>query len=165
MSKKARERMMKKINRKAQSKSLLSTIDREYTPYEIAIATRAGQAKALGLRNKGHLGLGADADLAIYGLNPEKTDLSKYPRRIRRAFQNAAYTIKNGQVVVKNGEIVKSVEGKTFWVDVETKAAANETLSIFQENFKKYYTVQYENYTVPEHHLAVSAPIHVQAKV
>jgi formylmethanofuran dehydrogenase subunit A len=33
--------------------------------------TRAGQAKALGLKNKGHLGVGADADIAIYNLNPE----------------------------------------------------------------------------------------------
>lgn len=165
MSKKAREKMMKKINKKAQSKSLLSTIDREYTPYEIAIATRAGQAKALGLKSKGHLGKGADADVAIYNLNPEKTDLSKHPRRIRRAFRNAAYTIKDGQIVVKNGEIVKSVEGRTFWVDIETRNAPTEVLSAFQEDFKKYYTVQYENYKVPEHHLAVSAPIHVQAEV
>jgi formylmethanofuran dehydrogenase subunit A len=165
MSKKARERMMKKINRKARSKSLLSTIDREYSPYEIAIATRAGQAKALGLKSKGHLGIGADADLAIYSLNPEKTDLSKHPRRIRRAFQNAAYTIKDGQIVVKNGEIVKSMAGRTFWVDIETRNAPVEVLSALQENFKKYYTVQYENYKVPEHHLAISAPIHVEAKV
>jgi formylmethanofuran dehydrogenase subunit A len=165
MSKKAREKMMTKINKKARSKSLLSTIDREYTPYEIAIATRAGQAKALGLSNKGHLGIGADADLAIYSLNPEKTDLSKLPRGIRRAFRNAAYTIKAGQIVVKNGEVVKSTQGKTFWVNVETKNAPAEVFSACQEDFKKYYTVQYENYKVPEHHLAVSAPIQVQAEV
>jgi formylmethanofuran dehydrogenase subunit A len=165
MSRKAREKMMKKINKKARSKSLLSTIDREYTPYEIAIATRAGQAKALGLNNKGHLGIGADADIAIYALNPEKTDLSKKPRMIRRAFKNAAYTIKDGQVVVKNGEIVKVVSGRTFWVNVETKKASAEDVSALKERFEEYYTVRYENYQVPEHHLAVSAPIRVQAEV
>jgi len=165
MSRKAREKTMKKINKKARSKSLLSTIDREYTPYEIAIATRAGQAKALSLKHKGHLGIGADADIAIYNLNPEKTDLSKKPRMIRRAFKNAAYTIKSGQVVVKNGKIVKVVNGKTFWVNVEAKTPLAETMNDLQEKFKKYYTVQYENYQVPEDHIAVSAPIHVQAEV
>ena len=163
MSQQAREKTMKKINKKARSKSLLSTIDREYTPYEIAIVTRAGQAKALGLTNKGHLGIGADADIAIYDLNPEKTDLSKNPRMIRRAFKHAAYTIKDGQVVVKNGEIVKVVSGRTFWVNVETENALDETVSALREKFEKYYTVQYENYQVPEHHLAVSAPVHVKA--
>jgi formylmethanofuran dehydrogenase subunit A len=163
MSQKAREKTMKKINRKAKNKSLLSSIDREYSPYEIAVATRAGQAKALGLKNKGHLGIGADADIAVYDLNPKKTDLSKNPRTIRRAFKRAAYTIKDGRVVVKNGEIVKVVTGRTIWVNVETGKPLNETTSSLRENFGTYYTVQYENYQVPEHHIAVSAPMHVRA--
>lgn len=165
MSQKAREKTMKKINRKARSKSLLSTINREYTPYEIAIATRAGQARALGLKNKGHLGIGADADIAVYDLNPEKADLSKHPRMIRRAFKHAAYTIKDGQVVVKNGEIVKVIDGRTFWVNVETKNDLSEAVLALQREFGKYYTVQYENYQVPEHHLAASAPVQVQADI
>ncbi|HML03118.1 MAG TPA: formylmethanofuran dehydrogenase subunit A [Candidatus Bathyarchaeia archaeon] len=163
MSKKAREKTMEKINRKTKGKSLLSTIDREYSPYEIAIATRAGQAKALGLKNKGHLGIGADADIAVYNLNPEKTDLGKNPRIIRRAFRRAAYTIKDGLVVVKNGEIVKVTTGRTIWVDVETRRPLKETISALRENFGTYYTVQYENYQVPEHHIAVPAPMHVRA--
>jgi formylmethanofuran dehydrogenase subunit A len=165
MSRKAREKVMKKINKKAKSKSLLSTIDREYTPYEIAIATRAGQAKALGLKNKGHVGIGADADIAVYNLNPEKTDLSENPRMIRRAFKHVAYTIKDGQVVVKNGEIVKVVTGKTFWANLEANKALTEIASDLREKFEKYYTVQYENYQVPEHHLAVSAPVRIKADV
>jgi formylmethanofuran dehydrogenase subunit A len=165
MSQKAREKTMNKINRKTQSKSLLSSMDREYSPYEIAIATRAGQAKALGLKSKGHLGIGADADIAVYNLNPEKTDLSKNPRMIRRAFRRAAYTIKDGQVVVKNGEIVKVITGRTIWVNVETGRPMKETISALRENFGTYYTVQYENYQVPEHHIAVPAPMRVRADV
>lgn len=164
MSRKAREKMIKKINKKARSKSLLPTIDREYTPYEITILTRAGQAKALGLKDKGHLGVGADADIAIYDLNPEKTDLNDNPRLIRRAFRHAAYTIKDGQIVVKGGEIIKSIHGRTFWVNVETEKALIET-KILKEKFEEYYTVQYDNYLVPEHNLAVSAPIHARAEV
>ena len=33
---------------------------------EIAIITRAGPARILGLKNKGHLRVGADADITIY---------------------------------------------------------------------------------------------------
>ena len=35
-------------------------LDREYTLNEIAIITRAAPARRLGLRDKGHLGIGAD---------------------------------------------------------------------------------------------------------
>ena len=49
MSRKARDATMKKINKKARRKALLSALEREYTLYEIAIVTRAGQAKVLGL--------------------------------------------------------------------------------------------------------------------
>ena len=76
MSSQARKETLKKVNPRARSKSLLPTIDRELDFYEIAIMTRVGQAKALGLKEKGHLGVGADADVAIYKINPELTDPS-----------------------------------------------------------------------------------------
>lgn len=165
MSRKARDEVMKKISKRARSKALLSAIDREYTLYEITIASRAGQAKVLGLKNKGHLGVGADADIAIYNLDPERTSLAKYPMSIRHAFKNAAYTIKDGEIVVKNGEVVKPVRGKTYWANVETSPSLLEVEPELQKVFEEYYTVKYENYLVPEHHLAVAAPITIQAKV
>jgi len=165
MSQAARERVMKKINRKARRRSLLPTVDREYTLGEVAIATRAGPAKALGLTQKGHLGVGADADIAIYNVNPERVNLSKKYKTVRRAFQRAAYTIKNGEVVVKNGEVVKSVNGKTFWVNVKASPSIIEIAPTLQREFEKYYTVRYENYQVPTHHLAVSSPVLVEARV
>ena len=83
--------------------------------------TRAGQAKALGLKNKGHLGVGADADVAIYNFNPETIDIAKKYKTVRRAFAHAAYTIKDGVVVVKDGEVVEQVSGRTMWLDVQTQ--------------------------------------------
>jgi len=165
MSQAAREKVMKKINRKARRRSLLPSIDREYTLREVAIVTRAGPAKALGLTQKGHLGVGADADIAIYNVNPERVNLSKKYKTVRRAFQRAAYTIKNGEVVVKNGEVVKSVNGKTFWVNVKASPSIIEIAPTLQREFEKYYTVRYENYQVPTHHLAVSSPVLVEARV
>ncbi len=164
MSQIARERTMKKISKKARRNSLLPSINREYSLYEIAIATRAGQAKALGLKHKGHLGIGADADIAIYNLNPEVVDPSKKYKKLRRAFKKAAYTIKDGNIVVKDGEIVKSVRGKTFWANVNTKTSAEVTADM-KRRFRDYWTVEYENYPVSEKYLVISAPISVKAVI
>lgn len=164
MSQKARERAMKKISKKARRNSSLPSISREYSLYEIATVTRAGQAKALGLKQKGHLCIGADADIAIYNLNPEAVDPSKKYKTLRRAFKKAAYTIKGGDIIVKDGEIVKSVEGKTFWVNVNTKASTEVTADM-KRRFRDYWTVEYENYPVSEKYLAISAPISVKAAI
>jgi len=164
MSQVTRERAMKKISKKARRNSLLPSISREYSLYEIATVTRAGQAKALGLKQKGNLGIGADADIAIYNLNPELVDPSKKYKKLRRAFKKAAYTIKDGDIVVKDGEIVKSVEGKTFWVNVNTKASA-EVSSDMKRRFRDYWTVEYENYPVSEKYLSISTPISVKAAI
>jgi formylmethanofuran dehydrogenase subunit A len=165
MSRVAREKLMKKMNKRAVHKSLLPSINREYTFNELAIVTRAGQARSLGLKNKGHLGVGADADIAIYNIDPQRVDPSKKYKVLRRAFKHAAYTVKDGQIVVKDGEIVKSLEGKTFWVKVEASPSLMAIVPKLKEAFEDYYTVQYENYIVPEHYLEVSNPVHVKAEV
>ena len=164
MSRKAREATLKKINPKARSRSLLPTIDRELDFYEIAIVTRAGQAKALGLKNKGRLGVDADADIAIYNFNPENMDPSKKYKALRRAFKKAAYTIKSGQVVVKDGEVLRHVDGTTMWLDVKTMEEAKITEEM-KRRFKEYWTVEFENYPVSEDYLAISQPITVKADV
>ena len=164
MSRKAREIAMRKINSRARSKSLLPSINRELTLNEIAVMTRAGQSKALGLANKGHLGPGADADIAVYNLNPENTDLSKEFRAVRKAFRKAAYTIKSGQIVAKAGEIVKHVDGCTMWIDLQTSEPAEITRDM-KKRFRDYWTVEYDNYPVTDEYLKVSNPITVKASV
>ena len=163
-SSKARMLMLKKCHKKAQKKSLLPSIDRELSLYELAIVTRAGQAKALGLKNKGHLGVGADGDVAIYNINPETLDISKKFRTARKAFGNAAYTIKDGQVLVKDGEIVKTASGRTMWVDVNTAEPCTIDEDM-KRRFREYWTVEYDNYPVFDHYLKVPEKITVKASV
>lgn len=165
MSRMAREKSMEKVHRKTKRKSLLSSIDKEFSLYEIAVVTRAGQAKALGLKQKGHLGIGADADISVYDVNPEKVDLSKNPEIIRKAFKSAVYTIKAGEIVVNKGEIVKVIDGKTHWVNVKTSFSHKEIMFAIQKKFEEYYSVQFKNYPVPEHYLKISAPTQVKAEV
>jgi len=164
MSRKAREAALNRINPRARNRSLLPSIDRELGFYEIAIVTRAGQAKALGLKNKGHLGIGADADVAIYNVNPETTDPSRKYKTVRKAFKQAAYTIKSGEIVAKNGEILKPVEGATMWLDVQVSNPI-EITDEMKKRFRAYWTVEYENYPVTEKYLKVSHPITVKANV
>jgi formylmethanofuran dehydrogenase subunit A len=164
MSQKARKATMKKISPRAKSKSLLPSIDRELDFYEIAIVTRAGQAKALGLRDKGHLGAGADADIAIYNINPHETDPSRKYKTIRRAFRKSAYTFKGGKPVAKDGEILRHNQGRTIWLDIKV----SETAKIdddMKRRFRDYWTVEPENYPVSQEHLEISHPISVGANV
>ena len=164
ISKAAREKTLDRVHKRAKAKSLLPSIDRELSLYELAIATRAGQAKALSLTEKGHLGVGADADIAVYDINPEVVDPAKKFVTAMKAFARAAYTIKSGEVVVKDGEIVKPVFGKTYWVDVKTSKPhiVNDDI---KRKFKDYWTVEYENYPIREGFLHAGAPIAVKAEV
>ena len=166
VSTKVRERILKTINRNARKRSLLPSIDREYTLYEIAVITRAGQAKALGLQNKGHLGVGADADIAIYRINPRNMDLSGEYRKVRRAFEKTAYTIKEGKIAAKDGDIIESIRGRTFWVDARPPTPIYEQSypqapPDLKERFREYWTVELENYYIPESYL--HAPVRISS--
>lgn len=164
MSRKARDATLRRINQRSRSRSLLPSIDRELSFYEIAVMTRAGQAKALGLHNKGHLGVGADADIAIYNVNPQTIDPSRKYRTVRKAFRKVVYTIKDGKIAAKNGEIVRHVDGATMWIDVHVSEPAKITDDM-KKRFREYWTVEYENYPVGEDHIKVSHPVDVKASV
>lgn len=159
MSKRAREGEFKRLHKLTGKRSLIETIDREYTLYEIAIITRAGQAVALGVSDtKGHLGIGADADVAIYDMNPN--DLT--PEKIERAFSYALYTIKDGRIVVKNGEIVQVTQGKRFWVNPQVDKGLERTmLRDLRRTFARFYTVSMSNFPVQETYVPLSSEIKV----
>ncbi|MEM3151535.1 MAG: amidohydrolase family protein, partial [Candidatus Bathyarchaeia archaeon] len=144
----------------------LPDIDREYTLYEVAIITRAATAKSLGLKNKGHLGVGADADIAIYDLNYRKINPSKDYRLIKKAFKYAAYTIKNGEIVSRNGEIITSQRGKIYWVNSKVTDDLQEAmLNNLKTKFEDYYTIKMENYIINEGYLRDSFMLNVQSEV
>ncbi|MCK5628273.1 formylmethanofuran dehydrogenase subunit A [Candidatus Bathyarchaeota archaeon] len=164
ISKKARMATLKRTHPKAIKRSILSSIDREMSLYEIAVVTRGGTSKALGLKHKGHLGVGADGDVAIYDLNPESIDLPTDYKVVRKAFSRAKYTIKGGQVLVKDGEVLQEMYGKTMWLNVET----DEPCRIPEEmktKFRDYWTVEFDNYPVSDHYLRSQSPITVKASI
>lgn len=147
-SKKYREEIMKKLSRKGLKRSVLPSIKREYTLYDVAIVTRAAPAKLLGIHEfKGHLGVGADADIAIYDLNPEEVDFSKDYVKVKEAFSKALYTIKGGEIVVKDGEVVKEVFGETIAVKFKERPDS-EVVKDMEAKFREYYTISFSNYAI-----------------
>jgi formylmethanofuran dehydrogenase subunit A len=58
-----RKEQIKLLPEEARKRIVLADLDRQYTLSEIAIISSAGPARALGLSQKGHLGVGADADV------------------------------------------------------------------------------------------------------
>jgi len=166
MSTLARERSLKKINKRARKRLALPTLDREYSFYEIAIITRAATAKALSMKNKGHLGIGADADVAIYDINPETINQTNDYLKIRKALRHAAYTIKGGEIVVKDGEIVQVVDGETYWVDSKIRDELMQSvIPELKEKFKQYYTVSFNNFPIAEKELLHSRRIQRKGKI
>ena len=134
----------------------------------MAIVTRAAPAKLIGLdKVKGHLGIGADADIAIYDIDPNKVNLSRDHQAVIKAFKRAAYTIKDGEVVVIDGEIVKTTYGRTFYVKSKgmSHELVNRVVKDVSEKFKERYSVCLVNYVIGEEEIRRPFAIEVQAKV
>ena len=153
MSRKARTDAMNAMNKAVMKRTGLIDNYREYTFSEMAIATRAGTARALGLEGKGHLGQGADADAAVYRVNPTQWRPSQY-KELEKAFSRAAYTVKAGEVVVKDGEVVATPTGATHWVNAKVpEDLEKEFIKDFEADFRKYYSVSLRNYPVEDAYL------------
>jgi len=133
-----RNEQLRRANKRAiQRTVLLDDLDREYTLEEIAIVTRAGPARLLGLRDKGHLGAGADADVTLYDDRADREEMFAMPR----------YVIKGGRVVVRDGELVAALAGDLLRVAAPHDPAVEDVL---RDRFEERYTVQFDSYPVSE---------------
>ena len=159
LSKKFRDEEMKKAHSYIEKATILPSIDVERTLEDIIRMSRSSPARILGLNNKGHLGVGADADIAIYDINPADYSSNDY-RSLLNALSRPYYTIKNGVVVSKEGEIVDSPWGKTMWVDASAKTTTEIIEPELREYFN-YYTVERANYGIEEEWLRNPARIEV----
>ncbi len=156
MSQKYREAELNTIHKKTTDRSSIGAIDRELNLEEIAIMTRAGQAKALGVLNigKGHLSEGAEADIAIFPFKPDRIDPSVEYDEIIAGFQQSLYTLKGGKVVTRDGEVVTGLANRTFWSDVPQPDGCDISASPrFIEKFTRFYSMELENYPVQKEYV------------
>jgi formylmethanofuran dehydrogenase subunit A len=138
MDREFRNEQLQRANQKAIRRTvLLDDLDREYTLEEIAIITRAGPARLLGLRDKGHLGVGADADVTIYDERADREEMFATPRHV----------IKAGRPVVREGELVEPVTGELLRVAAPYDEAIDDVL---RARFEERYSVQFDSYPVRE---------------
>ena len=133
-----REDQIGRANQRAiRRTALLDGLDREYSLNEIAIITRAAPARRLGLRDKGHLGVGADADVTLYPDRADREEMFATPR----------YVITAGEVVVEAGELRLNDDG----VLLSSHAAFDpEVVRVLAPLFGERYTVAFEHYPVRE---------------
>jgi formylmethanofuran dehydrogenase subunit A len=96
----------------------LPDVDTEFSLYQLAAITRMNPARLLGLKNKGHLGIGADADIAIYDLN---LDIDTDSREVAKKLGNCEYLLKGGNEVIYEGNmnLKEEVEKKTFYLKIK----------------------------------------------
>lgn len=107
MDKSFRDEQLARLHPEVAAHSPLKEMTRELTLYEIAIMTRAAPARLLGLADRGHLGEGAAADIAIYR---EAADAETM-------FSTAAWVLKDGVTVVRDGDVVAAPAGGVHFAE------------------------------------------------
>ncbi|UXM85174.1 formylmethanofuran dehydrogenase subunit A [Methanococcus aeolicus] len=155
MSKKGRENTLNEVHKWASDRTDLPGMDREMSLYDIATVTRATAAKCVGLAHKkGHLGVGADADIAIYDINPNTLDVNDYDGIVNK-FSCTEYTIKGGVIVSKGDKIVDASNGTTRFCNVSLpdEQVYQDVFKDIESWFKKYYSLRLKNYPTTDKYL------------
>lgn len=130
-----RAELLKTLPAGVRRRTGLGDLSREYSLSEIAVITRAGPARILGMAHKGHLGPGADADLTVYALDDDKERMFSLPR----------YVFKAGRLIVDDGELRSSSLGRALHVAPEYDGVVVPDLKAW---FERDYTLQFANYPV-----------------
>ena len=139
LSRDYRREVLKRLPEKLRTVCTLPDLEREYTLSEIAIVTRAGPARMLGLPHKGHLGPGADADVTVYTPGSD----------FRLMFELPRYVFKAGELVVEQGEIRRVPFGPSLAVRPAYDEAAVPHVRAW---FEGAYSLAFDNYAVgPEY--------------
>lgn len=148
MDRSFREEKLLQIHPEVAAHSRLSGLTREYTLYEMAIMTRAGPARILGLQDRGHLATGAYADIAVYDVNTNYEHM----------FERPAYVFKGGELVVRDGDIWNVVRGNTHVVRPEFDAGIEKSLSDY---FDRFHSIRMQNFKISDDEMAndIGSPV------
>ena len=149
MDRNERARWLERLPQDAREVSNLAAIARELTYAEIAIITRAGPARLLGLQDRGHLGPGAVADVAVYVERDDK----------KAMFEKADYVFKDGRLVVRDGAVTEVTFGRAYHVAPGFDSKIERRVADF---YDRYYGAKVSTFGVPDD---IAARPHRFAKV
>ena len=124
MSADLRAQWLSRLPAEALEATTLPSIKREYTLYEIAVMSRSGPAKLYGFTDRGQLGAGAVADIAVYKQQRDRAGM----------FRKAALVFKDGELVVKDGEVSHYKQGKTLYTAPKFDKAIDKRLDRYYED-------------------------------
>ncbi len=133
MDRHRREEILNSLPDAVRNHCTLREITREYTLYEIAIITRAAPARILGLKQKGHLGPGADGDVTLYQPDAD----------VQRMFELPRYLISAGEVILDDGGLVRQPAGTTLSTSLEFDTDAVPHIADW---FNEHYSLRFANY-------------------
>jgi formylmethanofuran dehydrogenase subunit A len=128
---------LERLPAKVKERCPLGDLPREYSLSEIAIITRAGPARMLGMTTKGHLGPGADGDVTIYRPDADRARMFSMPR----------YFLKAGEVVLDDGEIRRPVDGDLLHVAPGRDREAEADIAAW---FNAHSSIRFANYAMGE---------------
>lgn len=137
MNRATRQEMLRHVHPAARKATRLAEVDREFNLGEVFAMTSWGPARALGLDNRGHLGVGAKADIRCYRKqeNPETM------------FARPAWVMRNGWVVAREGELVERADGEVL---VTRPAWDRERLSRLHNRLAELVSVPVRQYALGE---------------
>jgi len=135
-----RNEQLARIHEGARAASHLAAIEREYSLYEIAVMTRAGPARILGLEERGHLGDGAAADVTVYDDVADREAM----------FRRPALVFKDGVLVARDGVVVNVTRGATHVVKPQYDPAIRAPLASY---FERYRGMRLANVPIDEEEL------------
>jgi formylmethanofuran dehydrogenase subunit A len=124
MSADLRAQWMSRLPAEVLEVTTLPSLKREYTLYEIAQMSRAGPARLYGFTDRGQLGVGSIADVAVYKDQKDKAGM----------FRRAALVFKDGEMIVKNGEVLRYTHGKTLHTRPSFDAAIERRLDAYYDD-------------------------------
>ena len=132
MDKSFRDEQLARLHPDVAAMADLREIGRELSLYDIAIMTRAGPAKLLGLTDRGQLGVGAAADIAVYREQADREAM----------FATPEYVFKDGTLVARRGRLEAVPTGGTHFVEPDYDPAIEKTL---ERHYREHMSIDWRH--------------------
>lgn len=148
MSADKRRSVIDSLPEEAMEVTTLPGIKREYTLSEIATMTRLAPARLLGLKDRGHLGAGAVADIAVYRQHSDPAE----------TFRTAVWLFKSGNTIIANHTLQPATYGRTLTLQPDHDPGITaHVATVYDERFG----VPPETFAVPERLMRDTTPFEV----